>query len=103
MGLPLSARMGSLEGIHQTGRAGTARERMWRMSDPTPGTSGNKYHRTIYGLKSHGHHRSHLVVDVYCVLSAFIVTSPGLQHAAKKLLCAGLRGKASRLQDLREA
>ena len=42
-------------------------------------------------------------VDVYAVLDAFAVTCPARQHAIKKLLCSGLRGKASALQDLREA
>jgi hypothetical protein len=36
-------------------------------------------------------------------LTAFNVTIPGLQHAIKKLLCAGIRDKGSQLQDLREA
>ena len=43
------------------------------------------------------------VRDGYSVLIAFDVRDPGLQHAAKKILCAGIRGKASRSQDLREA
>lgn len=42
-------------------------------------------------------------VDVYDVLEAFHVTCPARQHAIKKLLCAGLRGKGSEEQDLREA
>lgn len=41
--------------------------------------------------------------DVYAVLDAFGVTCPARQHAIKKLLCAGLRGKASEQQDLAEA
>lgn len=40
------------------------------------------------------------MVDVYEVLLAFNVTDPGLQHAIKKLLCAGLRGKGNLQQDL---
>lgn len=43
------------------------------------------------------------VVDVYCVLEAFGVTCPAVQHAVKKLLCAGIRGKGDRGQDLAEA
>ena len=58
--------------------------------------SGSKYLRqiitTVDGL-----------VDVYAVLDAFSVTCPASQHAIKKLLCAGLRGKADVLQDLKEA
>lgn len=42
-------------------------------------------------------------VDVYAVLDAFAVTCPARQHALKKLLCTGLRGKGDTLQDLREA
>lgn len=42
-------------------------------------------------------------VDVYAVLDAFGVTCPARQHAIKKLLCAGLRGKGDEMQDLREA
>lgn len=42
-------------------------------------------------------------VDVYEVLVAFQVTNPALQHAAKKILCAGQRGSKDRLTDLREA
>lgn len=42
-------------------------------------------------------------VDVYAVLDAFGVTCPARQHAIKKLLCSGLRGKASEQQDLKEA
>lgn len=42
-------------------------------------------------------------IDVYAVLDAFNVTCPARQHAIKKLLCAGLRGKGDEAQDLREA
>jgi len=42
-------------------------------------------------------------VDVYDVLIAFDVTCPARQHAIKKLLCAGLRGKGDCLQDLKES
>lgn len=42
-------------------------------------------------------------VDVYAVLVAFGVTCPARQHAIKKLLCAGLRGKGDESQDLSEA
>lgn len=69
-----------------------------------PATSGNKYHRTVYDITpgSPGSPGS-VTIDVYSVLIAFDVRDPGLQHAAKKILCAGCRGKASRSQDLREA
>ena len=36
------------------------------------------------------------------VIDAFDVRCPARQHAIKKLLCAGLRGKADTLQDLME-
>jgi len=42
-------------------------------------------------------------IDVYAVLDAFQVTCPARQHAIKKLLCTGLRGKGDTLRDLREA
>jgi hypothetical protein len=41
--------------------------------------------------------------DVYAVLEAFAVTCPARQHAVKKLLCSGIRGKGDALQDLQEA
>lgn len=64
-------------------------------------TSGNKYHRTVYDITPGS--PGSVTIDVYSVLIAFDVRDPGLQHAAKKILCAGIRGKASRSQDLREA
>ena len=42
-------------------------------------------------------------IDVYAVLQAFDVTCPARQHAIKKLLCSGLRGKGSEKQDVAEA
>lgn len=66
-------------------------------------TSGVKYQRVIKGLKHYEEHNTTIRIDVYSVLTAFNVTNPGLQHAIKKLLCAGLRDKGSRLQDLTEA
>lgn len=58
----------------------------------------NKYIRTIKGI-DHGT----ADVDVYAVLAAFDVTCPARQHAIKKLLCAGIRGKGNAAQDLTEA
>lgn len=66
-----------------------------------PGVPGSKYHRTVYDIPPGS--PGSVVIDVYSVLIAFDVRDPGLQHAAKKILCAGIRGKASRSQDLREA
>ena len=42
-------------------------------------------------------------VDVYRVLELFEVTNPCLQHAVKKLLCAGGRGAKDMEQDVQEA
>jgi hypothetical protein len=69
---------------------------------PEPRThSGNKYHRAIKGLAATG--GGTVTVDVYSVLTAFPTGHPGCDHAVKKILCAGIRGKGSRVQDLREA
>lgn len=61
--------------------------------------SGNKYHRGVHDLFEN----KQVTVDVYSVLDAFNVTCPAIQHAAKKLLCAGIRGKGDTAQDLSEA
>lgn len=42
-------------------------------------------------------------IDVYRVLVLFNVTNPCLQHAIKKLLCAGQRGAKGQQQDVQEA
>ena len=42
-------------------------------------------------------------IDVYRVLSLYEVTDPCLQHAIKKLLCAGQRGGKDMEQDVQEA
>jgi len=59
--------------------------------------TGNKYHRTIHGVDG-----STALVDVYSVIEAFNVTCPARQHAIKKLLCTGIRGKGDAQQDLKE-
>ncbi|HBD6162622.1 TPA: hypothetical protein KKN35_000560 [Shigella sonnei] len=41
-------------------------------------------------------------VDVYDVIKAFNVTSGPMQHALKKVLCAGERGHKDLLQDLND-
>ena len=55
----------------------------------------------------HGHYFkkvTHLdAIDVYRVLELFEVTHPCLQHAIKKLLCAGNRGAKDIEQDIQEA
>lgn len=62
-------------------------------------SSGSKYLRPICPATE----GPRIEVDVYCVLAAFNVTNPGLQHCIKKLLCAGLRGKGDLLTDLIQA
>lgn len=42
-------------------------------------------------------------VDVYRVLDLFAVTDPCVQHAVKKLLCAGVRGSKPMATDIQEA
>ncbi len=60
----------------------------------------NKYNRRIFNVEGV---RESIMVDVYSVLKAFAVTCPARQHAIKKILCAGERGKGSKRQDLRDA
>lgn len=62
----------------------------------------NKYHRTISNIASADGEQRRMTVDVYRVLKAFGVNCPARQHAIKKLLCAGLRGKNDELSDLKE-
>lgn len=42
-------------------------------------------------------------VDIYDVLKAFDIRCPAIQHAIKKLLCAGKRGHKDTITDLNEA
>lgn len=42
-------------------------------------------------------------IDVYRVLDLFAVEHPCIQHAVKKLLCAGQRGSKNRDKDIQEA
>lgn len=58
---------------------------------------GKKYLKYI---QSAIHVGSGVLVDVYAVLVAFKVTCPARQHAIKKLLCAGSRGKGDEMADL---
>lgn len=62
--------------------------------------SGSKYIRTIYDCVAIGEVAQ---VDVYCVIKAFDVKCAPTQHALKKLLCSGTRGKGDKVQDLRES
>lgn len=63
---------------------------------PKFNASGSKYLRDIRCLVGGK-------ADVYAVLDAFNVSCPARQHAIKKLLCSGLRGKGDVMQDLHEA
>lgn len=58
---------------------------------------GRKYLRRIRSAVVPG---NAIDVDVYAVLEAFGVTCPAVQHAVKKLLCAGNRGKGDCVADL---
>lgn len=60
------------------------------MEHPTP----NKYQKRL---------RNNIAIDVYDVLDAFKVDNPAVQHAIKKMLCAGQRGYKDYEQDLDEA
>ncbi len=59
----------------------------------------SKYDRTISGKYGSGS----CTVDVYRVLNAFTTKSPEIDHAIKKLLCAGSRGVKDAKQDYEEA
>lgn len=56
---------------------------------------------------SHDHYKKdvrHLdMIDVYRVIELFEVTHPALQHALKKVLCAGDRGAKDWEKDVQEA
>ena len=60
---------------------------------------GRKYLRRIFSSVSN----SWVEVDVYEVALAYEVACPAQAHALKKVLCAGMRGKGSRLADLKGA
>lgn len=60
---------------------------------------GKKYLRRITAATD----GTSIDVDVYAVLVAFGVTCPARQHAIKKLLAAGERGKGDAVADLRGA
>lgn len=67
---------------------------------PSPEHTGNKY---IRQCQDRIHPEKWFFVDVYCIIHAFDVKVAGVQHALKKLLCAGLRGKGGEIQDMIEA
>lgn len=57
-------------------------------------TKHSHYHKDVSRLTS---------IDVYRVLDLFAVTDPCIQHAVKKLLCAGVRGSKPMATDIQEA
>jgi len=71
--------------------------------------SGNKYLRTVNGWSAdtvdplNTAPNVQCVIDVYAAIESFAVHCPAVQHALKKLLCAGLRNKNTTLADLTEA
>lgn len=67
---------------------------------PTPEHTGDKYVRVIFPRYAG---QSPIQVDVYNVLDAYAVPAGPLHHAAKKILCAGIRGHKGAEQDLVEA
>lgn len=42
-------------------------------------------------------------LDIYRILKLYEVSDPCVQHAIKKLLCAGKRGAKNQIQDINEA
>lgn len=58
----------------------------------------NKYNRNVTGLDG-----IKTTIDIYRVLVAFDIKAPEIQHAVKKILCAGIRGKGNETQDIEEA
>lgn len=57
-------------------------------------TKHSHYHKDVSRLSS---------IDIYRVLDLFAVTDPCVQHAVKKLLCAGVRGSKTMSIDIQEA
>lgn len=67
------------------------------MSTPITQHEGRKYLRSIVSAIDN---ENFVQIDVYAVLVAFNVTCPATAHCIKKLLCAGERGKGSKVSDL---
>ena len=59
---------------------------------------GSKYHREIIGFCG-----TKVEVDIYRVLDAYQTGSAALDHAAKKVLCAGIRGHKNFITDIDNA
>lgn len=58
---------------------------------------GNKYIREIHSCDPT---MPSTLVDVYAIIECFDIRCPARQHALKKLLCAGIRGKGDEVADL---
>jgi len=67
------------------------------------GNTGEHYKEVKKHSKYSKEFRNGMRYDVYDVLHAFNVTNPAIQHALKKMLCAGTRGYKDFQQDLEEA
>jgi hypothetical protein len=68
--------------------------------------SGRKYFRPIKGrvyFVSKNGQEATQEIDVYGVIETFGLTCPARQHALKKILLAGDRGKNDTIADLEEA
>jgi hypothetical protein len=68
--------------------------------------SGRKYFRPIKGAKEFLGDAGGFVtfkIDAYAVIETFGLTCPARQHALKKILLAGDRGKNDTIDDLKEA
>ncbi len=64
-----------------------------------PTRAGDKYRKSITCIDT----AQTVTVDVYAVLRAFGPLDPAIDHAIKKLLCAGNRKKNDYVSDLNEA
>lgn len=71
------------------------------MSTDSVQHSGSKYLRTIYPAGSDNTENG-ILVDVYEVIESIDLRCAARQHALKKLLFAGMRGKGSQVKDLEE-
>lgn len=63
-----------------------------------------------YNAKNNNNNNPYIVdiskynkLDIYRILKLYEVSDPCLQHAIKKLLCAGKRGVKNQIQDINEA
>lgn len=92
---PLETDTGILWTLCDTCRPGTTSDVYHR---PIQHHGGKKYLRKIHPADGQG---EPILVDVYCVIEAWAVSCPGLQHALKKVLACGSRGKGSKVDDIK--